>query len=239
MSNHRLVSRRSPGIPPPPGASWSLLKSISQLAVQARWPINHWPIALFRTTKKGSLEPVPTSYWTCVVWSLSGNQCSDRVPGNVHPGLHHRTVLVSLLQAHRSGSQTGRRIVRKASVFIDPNTLSTEGGTGRTSIRPTAAALSFRPCCLCDTSRDGKGDLGIGQFPFCVLFFMERRGTTVTASESCLEQGRAKTWPAEVYSNLLAKVGSGYCRFFHKSISLPLKGKYHCWKCLREFEIEW
>jgi hypothetical protein len=34
-------------------------------------------------------------------------------------------------------------------------------------------------------------------------------------------------------------VGSIYCKLFHKAISRPVGGKYRCWKCLREFDLEW
>ena len=37
----------------------------------------------------------------------------------------------------------------------------------------------------------------------------------------------------------LAVVGQLYCRLFHRAISRPVGGKYRCWKCLREFELEW
>ena len=38
---------------------------------------------------------------------------------------------------------------------------------------------------------------------------------------------------------LVATVGRLYCRLFHNSISRPVAGKYRCWKCMREFELEW
>jgi hypothetical protein len=41
------------------------------------------------------------------------------------------------------------------------------------------------------------------------------------------------------YQKLVAISGNLYCRLFHKSISRPVAGKYRCWKCLREFELEW
>lgn len=30
-----------------------------------------------------------------------------------------------------------------------------------------------------------------------------------------------------------------YCRTFHRSLSRPVRGKYRCWKCLREFDAPW
>lgn len=38
---------------------------------------------------------------------------------------------------------------------------------------------------------------------------------------------------------IFAAVGQFYCRFFHRAISRPVGGKYRCWKCLREFDLEW
>jgi len=41
------------------------------------------------------------------------------------------------------------------------------------------------------------------------------------------------------YKQLLHLMGGLYCRLFHKAISRPVRGKYSCWKCLREFELTW
>ncbi len=38
---------------------------------------------------------------------------------------------------------------------------------------------------------------------------------------------------------LFRAIGNGYCRVFHRAISRPVGGKYRCWKCLREFEMDW
>ncbi len=39
--------------------------------------------------------------------------------------------------------------------------------------------------------------------------------------------------------SLFGAAGKLYCRLFHKSISRPVNGHYHCWKCLREFQARW
>ena len=39
----------------------------------------------------------------------------------------------------------------------------------------------------------------------------------------------------EVKPNVFSVLGSWYCRTFHKSISTVFRGKYKCWKCLREY----
>lgn len=39
----------------------------------------------------------------------------------------------------------------------------------------------------------------------------------------------------EVKPSLLALLGFWYCRRFHTNISAVIHGKYHCWKCLREY----
>jgi hypothetical protein len=55
-------------------------------------------------------------------------------------------------------------------------------------------------------------------------------------SASCLTAGSAVT---QTPWQLFVAAGHLYCRFFHKSISRPVAGKYRCWKCLREFDMEW
>lgn len=45
--------------------------------------------------------------------------------------------------------------------------------------------------------------------------------------------------PATFLHDVLSLVGATYCRLFHRSISLPVDGRYHCWKCLREFDVDW
>jgi len=58
-------------------------------------------------------------------------------------------------------------------------------------------------------------------------------------SESCFEgQEQAAFWVV-AYARMAAAVGLLYCRAFHRTISRPVKGKYRCWRCLREFEIQW
>ena len=39
--------------------------------------------------------------------------------------------------------------------------------------------------------------------------------------------------------SILRSMGELYCRVFHQAISRPVGGKYRCWKCLREFELDW
>lgn len=57
-------------------------------------------------------------------------------------------------------------------------------------------------------------------------------------AESCLEHAQPNVFSTAVHK-LLATVGDRYCRMFHRSISRPVNGKYHCWRCLKEFEIRW
>lgn len=63
--------------------------------------------------------------------------------------------------------------------------------------------------------------------------------STLRTSESCLPRNRPMDWPVAIWNRLLTKVGNGYCRIFHKSISRPVQGRYRCWTCLREFELRW
>jgi hypothetical protein len=60
----------------------------------------------------------------------------------------------------------------------------------------------------------------------------------MTVSESSLTQTPV-ILQLPVYQRLFAAAGKLYCRVFHKAISRPVAGKYRCWKCLREFELEW
>ena len=57
----------------------------------------------------------------------------------------------------------------------------------------------------------------------------------MTASDTCLENPRSVTFWAAAY----ASIGNIFCRTFHGAISRPVNGKYRCWKCLREFDLEW
>jgi hypothetical protein len=59
----------------------------------------------------------------------------------------------------------------------------------------------------------------------------------MTASESALTQSAIVQVP--MYRRCFAALGTLYCRLFHRSISLPVAGRYRCWHCLREFELEW
>jgi hypothetical protein len=42
-----------------------------------------------------------------------------------------------------------------------------------------------------------------------------------------------------VWRQVFVPLGDWHCRLFHKAISRPVAGKYRCWKCLREFGLEW
>jgi hypothetical protein len=60
----------------------------------------------------------------------------------------------------------------------------------------------------------------------------------MTVSESSLTQTSGVLNMAG-YQRLFAATGNLYCRLFHQSISRPVGGKDRCWKCLREFDLEW
>ena len=57
-------------------------------------------------------------------------------------------------------------------------------------------------------------------------------------SESCIGNSAVNPLSTALYK-FAANVGNLYCRLFHRSIFLPVNGRYRCWKCLREFELEW
>jgi hypothetical protein len=54
----------------------------------------------------------------------------------------------------------------------------------------------------------------------------------------CLE-GAQPAIASPPFHKLVATVGDLYCRTFHRSISRPVNGKYHCWRCMKEFEVRW
>ena len=60
----------------------------------------------------------------------------------------------------------------------------------------------------------------------------------MTVSESSMPQ-TSETMHLPVYQRLFASAGNLYCHLFHRSISRPVAERYRCWKCLREFEIDW
>ena len=62
---------------------------------------------------------------------------------------------------------------------------------------------------------------------------------SMTTSESALPQSLVTVVEQPLHRRMLVTAGNLYCRLFHKSISRPVAGKYHCWKCLREFDLEW
>lgn len=57
--------------------------------------------------------------------------------------------------------------------------------------------------------------------------------------ESCVQSlPRTALW-TRACAQLTMSIGNLYCRAFHRSISRPVNGKYRCWQCLREFDMEW
>jgi len=42
-----------------------------------------------------------------------------------------------------------------------------------------------------------------------------------------------------LWGALRTRMAKTRCRMFHRKISLPVKGKYRCWKCLHEFDTDW
>ena len=61
----------------------------------------------------------------------------------------------------------------------------------------------------------------------------------MSSSESCLESlPRSASW-TRVYGRISSALATFYCRAFHGAISRPVNGKYRCWQCLREFDIQW
>jgi hypothetical protein len=61
----------------------------------------------------------------------------------------------------------------------------------------------------------------------------------MNVSESCLDRPHRPGFWTALLAQVFASVAYFYCRRFHNGISRPVNGKYRCWRCLREFEIEW
>lgn len=61
----------------------------------------------------------------------------------------------------------------------------------------------------------------------------------MSASESCLEIQTRPAILVRFCARLTSAIGHAYCRTFHREISMPVNGKYRCWRCLREFELSW
>lgn len=38
---------------------------------------------------------------------------------------------------------------------------------------------------------------------------------------------------------LTEQIGRMWCRLMHNSVSRPIHGHYHCWTCMRQYEIPW
>jgi len=38
---------------------------------------------------------------------------------------------------------------------------------------------------------------------------------------------------------LTFKIGTMWCRLMLDSISWPIHGHYHCWTCMRQYEVPW
>src|SRR5262245_26596624 len=64
------------------------------------------------------------------------------------------------------------------------------------------------------------------------------REETVNGQSAVLNRARSPVITPGTMSWFL-RFGKLYCRMFHRSISTPVNGRYRCWKCLREFDLEW
>ena len=58
-------------------------------------------------------------------------------------------------------------------------------------------------------------------------------------AENCLDHDAAAFSSPVGWKRTLAAMGVLYCRIFHGAVSRPVKGRYRCWHCLREFRTEW
>ena len=60
------------------------------------------------------------------------------------------------------------------------------------------------------------------------------------AGEACMEGVvRPRLSGGSFWVTLRKRVAKSRCRLVHRSISLPVHGKYRCWKCLQEFDTNY
>jgi hypothetical protein len=55
----------------------------------------------------------------------------------------------------------------------------------------------------------------------------------------CLTVRTPSNARSNLFRELMDSAAKLYCRLFHDAISRPVAGKYRCWKCLKEFELDW
>jgi hypothetical protein len=64
--------------------------------------------------------------------------------------------------------------------------------------------------------------------------------TKTPAVEACLTGlAAAKSPVGGFWRTLRQRLVKTRCRLIHRSISHPIHGKYRCWTCLIEFNIDW
>ena len=61
----------------------------------------------------------------------------------------------------------------------------------------------------------------------------------VATAEVCLEGATPRFSGKGLWSTLLKSLAEFRCRLMHKSVSLPVHGRYRCWTCLQEYETDW
>jgi hypothetical protein len=60
------------------------------------------------------------------------------------------------------------------------------------------------------------------------------------AGEACFERViQPRLSVGSFLTTMRRRVAKSRCRLVHRSISLPVHGKYRCWKCLQEFDTNW
>lgn len=60
------------------------------------------------------------------------------------------------------------------------------------------------------------------------------------AAEACLDKPQSpRLAVGEWVSAFFQALAKRRCQLLHDAISRPVHGKYRCWTCQREFDIEW
>lgn len=64
--------------------------------------------------------------------------------------------------------------------------------------------------------------------------------TKAAANAVCLDAPKnPRIATGDFLRTFLQTLANYHCRLVHRSISLPVGGKYRCWHCHREFETGW
>ena len=64
-----------------------------------------------------------------------------------------------------------------------------------------------------------------------------RRGLQI--ADTRLRIGKRRSMMIRQAIKLMDKIGRMWCRLMHDSVSWPIHGQYHCWTCMRQYDVPW